>query len=74
MGDAKRAAILRLAKLYIFTLPLIFILPTAIAELGIWLAGPSSEVLGVFLTFAVLYQRKKQEGNPLGLFFKDNGK
>ena len=69
MGDAKRAAILRLAKLYMFTLPLVFILPFSISELGIWLAGPSSEILALLLTFGVLYQRKKQEGNPFGLFF-----
>lgn len=73
MGDAKRAAILRLAKLYLFTLPLIFILPTMMSELGIWVAGPFSEILGLFLTFTVLYQRKAQEGNPFGLFFKVNG-
>jgi putative MATE family efflux protein len=70
MGDAKRAAILRLAKLYIFTLPLVFILPIFMSELGIWLAGPSSEMLGLLLTFGVLYQRRQQSGNPLGLFFK----
>ena len=70
MGDAKRAAILRLSKIYLFTLPLIFILPIEIDELGIWLAGPSSEVLALLLTIGVLYQRKKQDGSPLGLFFK----
>ncbi|MEO9276082.1 MATE family efflux transporter [Marinomonas sp. 5E14-1] len=69
MGDAKRAAILRLAKLYVFTLPLIFILPMQIEELGVWLAGPSSEILGLVLAFIVLYQRRKKEGNPFGLFF-----
>jgi Na+-driven multidrug efflux pump len=70
MGDAKRAAILRLAKVYVFSLPLIFILPILFAETGIWLAGPSSEFLALLLTIAVLYQRKKASGNPLGLFFK----
>ncbi|MGJ8646659.1 MAG: MATE family efflux transporter [Marinomonas colpomeniae] len=73
IGDAKRAAILRLSKIYLFTLPLIFILPIEISELGIWLAGPSSEILGLFLTFFILYQRRQKEGNPLGLFFKENG-
>ena len=71
MGDAKRAALLRLAKLYLFTLPLIFILPLQISELGIWLAGPSSEVLGLGLTIAILYQRRLKESNPMGLFFKE---
>ncbi len=71
MGDAKRAAILRLAKIYFFTLPLIFILPILFAEIGIWLAGPSAEFLALLLTIQVLYQRQQQSGNPLGLFFKD---
>ncbi|TEW52765.1 MATE family efflux transporter [Psychromonas algicola] len=71
MGDAKRAAILRLAKVYFFTLPLIFILPVLFAELGIWYAGPSSEFLALLLTIAVLYQRRQKLGNPFGLFFRD---
>lgn len=71
MGDAKRAAILRLAKLYFFTIPLIFLLPLQIAELGIWLAGPISEILALLLTIVVLYQRFRSRGNPLGLFFKE---
>lgn len=71
MGDAKRAAILRLAKVYLFTLPLIFIMPMLFAERGIWLAGPSSEFLALLLTITVLYQRRQKSGNPFGLFFKD---
>jgi Na+-driven multidrug efflux pump len=70
MGDAKRAAILRLAKVYFFTLPLIFILPVLFAEIGIWLAGPSSEFLALLLTIVVLYQRRQKSGNSFGLFFK----
>lgn len=69
MGDAKRAAILRLAKVYFFTLPLIFIMPMLFSELGIWLAGPSSECLALLLTITVLYQRRQKSGNPFGLFF-----
>jgi putative MATE family efflux protein len=69
MGDARRAAILRLAKVYFFTLPLIFILPMLFAELGIWYAGPSSELLALLLTVVVLYQRRQKHGHPFGLFF-----
>mgnify|MGYP001247254436 CR=1 FL=1 len=71
MGDAKRAAILRLAKVYLFTLPLTFIMPMLFAEPGIWLAGPSSEFLALLLTITVLYQRRQKSGNPFGLFFED---
>jgi len=74
MGDAKRAAILRLAKVYIFTLPLIFILPLLFAEQGIWLAGPSAEILALLLTITVLYKRRQKSGNPFGLFFIRNKK
>jgi Na+-driven multidrug efflux pump len=42
MGDAKRAAILRLAKVYFFSLPLIFILPILFTEIGLWFAGSSA--------------------------------
>jgi len=63
MGDAKRAAILRLAKVYFFTLPLIFILPMLFSELGI-------EFLALLLTIGVLYQRRKKSGNSFGLFFQ----
>lgn len=72
MGDAKRAVILRLAKVYFFTLPLIFILPIFFAEIGIWLAGPSAELLALLLTITVLYQRRQKSGNPFGLLYKFN--
>ncbi|MDB4836966.1 MATE family efflux transporter [Marinomonas sp.] len=70
IGDAKRAAILRLVKLYFFTIPLIFLLPMQIEELGVWLAGPISEVMALLLTIGVLYQRYRSSGEPMGLFFK----
>ena len=72
MGDAKRSAILQLSKAYIFTLPLAFILPIGLDDLGIWLAAPISEVLGLVLTIFVLYRRSRLSGERLGLLF--NGK
>ena len=71
IGDAKRASILGLAKTYCFALPLIFILPFVFAEWGIWYAAPSTEGLGLLLTLYILNKRRQQQGNPFGLFFKN---
>ncbi len=70
IGDAKRASILGLTKTYCFSLPLIFILPFFFAEWGIWYAAPCAELLALFLTMSILYQRNQRDGNPMGLFFR----
>jgi len=70
IGDAKRASILGLTKTYCFALPLIFLLPFVFSEWGIWIAAPSTEVLGLLLTLYILYKRHQQQGNPFGLLFK----
>lgn len=71
MGDAKRAAILGVMKTYFFTIPLIFLLPFAFSELGIWFASPSAEVLGWILAMGVLTQRYRNESSSFGLFFDE---
>jgi len=70
IGDAKRASILGLTKTYCFALPLTFLLPLFFSEWGIWIAAPSTEVLGLFLTLYILNKRRQDQGNPFGLFFK----
>lgn len=67
IGDAKRAAILSLSRTYIFSLPLIFILPFWYGELGIWTAGIVSEICVLALTLFVLFRRSKQN-KVAGLF------
>jgi len=74
IGDAKRAGVLGLTKTYCFSLPLIFILPFALLEPGIWYAGPTSELLALLLTSIVLYRRSREDDNYYGLFFKNNEK
>jgi len=69
IGDAGRASILGLAKVYVFTLPLTFILPFLWGESGIWYAAPLAEVLMLVLTVFVLHHRFRRHGNPLGLYF-----
>ena len=70
IGDATRSAILSLTKVYLFSLPLTFILPMFFGEIGIWYAGPLSEVLSLLLTITILYLRSQKSQNPWGLFAK----
>nr|WP_268820296.1 MATE family efflux transporter [Paraglaciecola sp. G1-23] len=68
IGDAKRAGLLSMAKTYAFLLPLLFIMPFGFAEWGIWYAGPVAEVLGLLLTFIVLFHRQQSANYKFGLF------
>ncbi|MFK5979388.1 MAG: MATE family efflux transporter [Rhizobiaceae bacterium] len=70
IGDATRSAIISLTKVYLFSLPLTFILPVFIGEIGIWYAGPLSEILSLVLTGAILYLRFQRSQTPWGLFIK----
>lgn len=53
IGDAPRAGLLGLSRTYLFTMPLIVLLPSGIGEWGIWLAGPVAELLVLALTIVV---------------------
>ena len=44
IGDIRRSALLSLARTYLFAIPLIFLLPLALGEQGIWLALPIPSV------------------------------
>ncbi|MEP3298327.1 MAG: MATE family efflux transporter [Pseudoruegeria sp.] len=68
IGDAGRAAIIGLAKPYIFGIPLTFILMRFSGEVGIWLASPISELCLIGVTVLVLFQRKRQTNFRLGVF------
>ncbi|MBN9669176.1 MATE family efflux transporter [Roseibium aggregatum] len=69
LGDARRAALLGLAKPYAFFLPLVAILPHLAGERGIWLASPLGEVLLLALTVAVLTVTARNAPARWGLFF-----
>lgn len=60
IGDARRSALLSLARTYLFALPLTFALPLAIGELGIWLAMPAADLLLVVTAVLVLTRRTRQ--------------
>lgn len=68
IGDAPRAAIFTLTRTYGFSLPLIFILPFALAEPGIWISGPMAEMLMLGLTVVVLFKRSRHHRGRFGLF------
>lgn len=69
IGDAKRAGILGLAKIYLFALPLTFVLPYVFKEPGIWYSGPLAEFLALGLALLILYRRSTLEQHRFGLFF-----
>lgn len=63
VGDAKRAALLGLTKIYLISLPLILILPSYFGEMGIWYAAPLAEIGALTLSLLVLGNILKQKGN-----------
>jgi len=68
IGDAGRAALLGLAKPYLFALPMTLILPQLIGEKGIWIAGPAAEGLLLLLSVSVLYVTAGQGRLRWGLY------
>lgn len=71
IGDAKKAAFLSLPRAYLFSLPLILLLPSFWGEWGIWYSGALAEICMLTVAIVVLYIRKKQHGYKWGLFFKN---
>jgi len=64
LGDARRAALLALARPYLFSLPMIFLLPLVFGETGIWLATPVSEAMLLVLLTVVLLRLSSRGGLP----------
>lgn len=60
IGDVRRSALLSLARTYLFAIPLIFVLPLALGEQGIWLALPFADAALVVVTLVVLRARARQ--------------
>jgi putative MATE family efflux protein len=74
IGFAGRAAILGLAKIYVFAIPLTFILPLWFGEFGIWYAGPVAEVMLLGVTLLVLASAVGRDGLRWGLFHDRAGR
>jgi Na+-driven multidrug efflux pump len=68
IGDASRAALLGLAKPYLFAIPLTFALAGWFGEPGVWRAGPLAEALLLALTLVVLAANARHGTRRLGLY------
>ena len=60
LGMASRAAAITLGRTYVFTLPLIFILPWIFGETGLWMAAPVSDLGMLAVAIAVLWLNRKR--------------
>lgn len=68
IGDAGRAAIMELAKPYLFTVPLVLGLASSLGEHGIWFATPVAEAMLLVLAAAVLGLAARRKNMGWGLF------
>ncbi|WP_348042488.1 MATE family efflux transporter [Devosia sp.] len=57
IGDAKRSALLSVARTYLFAIPLTFALPFLMGETGIWAALPTADLMLVLITVVILSRR-----------------
>ncbi len=71
IGDAGRAALLGLSRPYLFAIPLTFLLPLALGERGIWLAGPMAELMLAVLAVVVLTLTARRHGRRWGMFMAE---
>ncbi|MBB5571956.1 MULTISPECIES: MATE family efflux transporter [Rhizobium] len=67
IGDAKRGAIFGLARPYLFTLPLTFLLPFVFGETGIWMVPVFAETGMLLLAWLVLSRNARDRGWRYGL-------
>ncbi|MEM8541267.1 MAG: MATE family efflux transporter, partial [Pseudomonadota bacterium] len=68
IGSAKNAAILGLTKTYAFAIPLTFLLPLWLGEIGIWFAGPIAELMLLGLTIFLLWKLARSNHLKWGIF------
>lgn len=68
IGDAPRAAVLGLAKPYLFAIPLTFTLPALFGAGAIWWTGPLAEAGLLCLTIVVLSRNARRNARRLGVF------
>ncbi|WP_417677082.1 MATE family efflux transporter [Pseudodonghicola sp.] len=68
VGDVPRAAVLGLAKPYLFSLPLIFVFSGLWGVRGIWWASPAAEAGLLMLTLVVLARAARRRPARWGVF------
>ncbi|MBL0371122.1 MATE family efflux transporter [Rhizobium sp. KVB221] len=67
IGDAGRAGIFGLSRIYLFTIPLVFVLPHIFGEMGVWMATPAAELCMLALVTIVLIVSARKTGWRFGL-------
>ena len=67
IGDAGRAGILGLSRTYLFSIPLLFLLPHAFGETGIWMAAPAADIGMLGLIAVVLAVNAVRKGWRFGV-------
>lgn len=73
IGDARRAAVLGLAKPFAFSIPLTFALPLWFGAAAIWWAGPVAEALLLLLALTMLTGRGGRGTMVLGFATTEKG-
>lgn len=73
IGAVTKAAILGLTKPYAFAIPLTFLMPLSLGEIGIWYAGPLAEILLLGLTALILWQSAQTTVLKWGIFHIPKG-
>jgi Na+-driven multidrug efflux pump len=67
IGNAGTAGIFGLSRIYLFTIPLVFIMPHIFGEMGVWMATPTAELCMAVLVTTVLGLRARKTGWRFGL-------
>ncbi len=70
IGDAKKSGLLNIARVYIFGLPLVFIMPLYMGENGIWYSRVATEIGVIGLTLYTLKRNAHRNQMRYGLFYK----
>jgi putative MATE family efflux protein len=69
LGQASIAGMLSLAKPYLLMIPLVVALPLTIGETGIWLAGPTGDLIMLAVAAWTLQRAGRRSGARLGMFY-----
>jgi len=64
IGKARMSILLGLSKPYLFVIPMIYLLPLALGEMGLWLAWAVGDALLLALTGLVLFWRTRATFAP----------
>lgn len=67
IGEAGKAGIIGLGRTYLFSIPLLFVLPYIFGERGIWMAAPTADVAMIGLIAVVLGINAVRRGWRYGL-------